>query len=114
MRHFRFALDMRWKQWMHGSKSGPGFLVNTKEPDCVGRQACRLGRSGNLDGRVQGLRRKESFLQRAVQTRQEFRPADAPAIETERGGCVQSLLPTTLRLELRASAMLVARPTHGL
>ena len=87
---------------MGGTLGGPGVFVGAEEPDCVGSESGGLGRSGNLDGRIVGFGREESFVESAGEGGEEFRPTDATAIEAKRAACVDRLLPAIEGLELRA------------
>ena len=50
----------------------PGVLVRAEEPDGIGGEACRLGGTGDLDGRVAGFGGKEGFVEGAGRARREI------------------------------------------
>ena len=81
--HACLALHLGRKQRMDRAARRPCILVCAQKPDGIGREACRLRRAGNLDGRVAGFGGKERFVQRAGQNRQKILPLDAAAIEAQ-------------------------------
>ena len=87
----------------------PRFLVGAEEPDGIGREARGLGGAGNQNRRVLRFGREERFVQGAIESREEFFPLHAPAIETERRAVVEGLLPAAVSLEFRARKRTVPR-----
>jgi len=69
---------------MQRSDRWPGFFVRAEEPDGIGSQPGRLSRSGDLDGRIRGLRREENVVDGVFELGEEVLPGNAAPIESER------------------------------
>ena len=102
------------KQRMGCARGGPGVFGCAHEPDGVGGEAGGFGRAGNLDGRVAGLGGEEGLVEGAGENGEKLRPADAAAIEAQRGAGFDGLLPAAQGLELGARKRTSAGPAGGL
>ena len=102
MGHGGFALDFERQQWVGCPGGGPRGFAGAHEPDGVGGEACRFGWAGDLDGCIAGLGGEEGFVEGAGECGEELRPADAAAVEAERGAGLDGLLPVVACLNLNA------------
>ncbi len=111
--HGGFALDFERQERMGCAGGGPGGFAGAHEPDGVGGEAGGFGGAGDLDGGVAGLGGEEGFVEGAGEDGEKLGPADAAAVEAERGAGLDGLLPAAESLELDAGKGARAGPAGG-